>query len=189
MADFGPSAGDGAHQKIVAKPLTVPGLDSRKPHAQARPRHPAALSVAAYAGAAARGNPVTDGSLSWLVFSYRVPRDRARLRVAVWRRSALCVGSGRRSPIPAVQPSCCERRQWPVRPRWCRHPGQRIRQIFDQCHDLLTEVHSRPTGGFTYAALDQNDRRLAKLADRLAKTRAIDSFGASQAGSAAALLA
>jgi hypothetical protein len=200
--------------QTAAKPLTVPGLDPRRPHAQAHPRRPATVPVVAHAGAAGQGNPVTDDPLSWLVFAYRVPREHARLRVAVWRRLNAAGAVYLANSVAALPASAAAERSLRRLRKEIADTGgsaQLLRaeavageadvvsgfnatrdneyaQIIAQCHDLLAEVHSTPAGGFTYAALDQNDRKLAKLADQLAKTRALDSFGASQAGSAFAKL-
>ncbi len=159
---------------------------------------------------------VIEDDPSWLLLTYRLPAESARLRAALSRRLKRA-GAVYLAPSVAVLPDS------PAGERLLRRLRSQVRDMggtaqvlradalagqadvigqFDAardgeyapviaaCGDLLIGIKSRMIDGrCTLAELNQCDRELEKLTRRNAKVRAVDGLGASQAEQAGAALA
>jgi hypothetical protein len=168
-------------------------------------------------GTSDRGKPgVAVAQSSWLVLTYRVPGEPARLRAAVWRRLKRTGAVYLAHSVAVLPDSPVAERSFRLvrsvvrdmggsaqilRAEAMAGEGDVIRQInaarndeyaqvIAACNDLLIDIESQVTADrCTLPGLNLRSKQLENLARRSSKVRAVDWFGASQAGPTASVLA
>ncbi|MCU0560025.1 MAG: hypothetical protein MUD16_07510 [Desulfobacterales bacterium] len=150
---------------------------------------------------------------TWLLFTYKVPPEPARKRVALWRRlksmgavylqNGVCLlpkiggharrlkmlqndvaGMGGESVI--LETAALDRPQKEkVISRFMADRDEQYREFICTCEDFETEIAKETKARhFSYAEIEENEVDLKKLKVWLAKIRKLDFYGASLAGEA-----
>ncbi|RPJ75026.1 MAG: chromate resistance protein ChrB [Desulfobacteraceae bacterium] len=150
---------------------------------------------------------------TWLLFTYKVPPEPVRKRVALWRRlksmgavylqNGVCLlpkigdharrlkmlqndvaGMGGESVI--LETTALDRpQQEKVLARFKADRDEEYREFISKCADFEAEIAQETKARhFSYAEIEENEADLKKLQTWLAKIRKLDFYGASLAGEA-----
>lgn len=155
--------------------------------------------------------------ISWLLLTYKLPRDPAAKRIAVWRRlkgmGAVYLQNGvcilpktddyvRRlkmleNEIRELEGDCViletvgldKAQERKVTARFQADRDDAYEEFVDKCDDFEREVAKEITAEhYTFAELEENEVDLKKLQGWLAKIEALDFYGAARAEEAKARL-
>jgi hypothetical protein len=150
---------------------------------------------------------------TWLLFTYKVPPEPARKRVALWRRlksmgavylqNGVCLlprigDHARRLKIlqndvaemggesVILETAALDRPQKEkVISRFMADRNEQYREFISKCEDFEAEIAKETKARhFSYAEIEENEVDLKKLEAWLAKIRKLDFYGATLAGEA-----
>jgi hypothetical protein len=150
---------------------------------------------------------------TWLLFTYKVPPEPARKRVALWRRlksmgavylqNGVCMlpkinDHARRLKMlqndvtemggdsVILETAALDRSQKEkVISRFMADRNEEYREFLSRCDDFEAEIAKETTARhFAYAEIEENDVDLKKLQSWLAKIRKLDFYGATLAAEA-----
>ena len=158
-------------------------------------------------------SPDRQDTTTWLLLTYRIPREPTRLRATVWRRIKALGAVYLQNSVAALPDNPTNERALRSLRREIVELGgtaqamrsdvlagssdlvgmynsardEEYTEIIDKCHDFLQEIQDETAAKhFTYAELEENDEDLNKLNSWFDKVTARDILGASRRADAAA---